>query len=185
MHNVGASSPVKDRKSRINIVRAWTTTLLSRTRDWRHVGNRALRRSKYANIGREGQMEDYGVDEESCLNDESSHPPTPCLEPRVNEAKVMDELNPSLAQDGGTVSIYRENSSYPSPSVAYVALMLNGLGVIQAGYGPGNCAEVKSIVKQLVLNPSEPILLGNRYMTTAGGHTVHLLVNRKNRYLSK
>ncbi len=179
MYNGGTSPPVKDRKSRINIVRVWTTLLL-RTRDWRHVGKGTPRPHKTANIGRGGQIEDCTVDKESGLKDESSLPPTPCPEPRLNEAIVRDKTNPSLIRNGGTVSIYREKG-YQSPGVAYVALMLNGLGVIQAGYGPGSCAEVKSIIKQLILNPSEPILPGNRYMATAGGYTVHLLVNRENR----
>ncbi len=180
MYNGGASPPVKDRQNRRNLRRVWTT-LLFRTGGWRYVGKGEQRRHKTANSDLERQTGDCAVDEESGLKDGSSPPLTPVPEPHLTKAKVRDNTYTGLIQDGGTAATITRENSHPSPGVAYVALILNGLGVIQAGYGPGSCTEVKSMIKQLILNPSEPILPGNRYMAILGGYTVHLFVNRENR----
>ncbi len=136
---------------------------------------------KTANIDGVRQTGDGTVDEVSGLKDGSSPPLTPAPEFYPTKAKVKDNTYSIPIQDGCTESTISRENSHPSPGVAYVALILNGLGVIQAGYGPGSCAEVKSMIKQLILNPSEPILPGNRYMAILGGYAVHLFVNRKNR----
>ncbi len=144
------------------------------------MGKGGHRNHKTTNIGKGGERRDYTVDEESGLKDGSSPPLNPGSVIHMNRVVVCDNANSSLIQNVGTVGTSRENR-HPTPDVTYIALILNGLGIIQAEYGPSSCAEVKRIIKQLILNPSEPILPGNRYMAITGGDAVHLLVNSKNR----
>jgi hypothetical protein len=97
---------------------------------------------------------------------------------RINLADLQSPPNRRphrLAREGST------RTPRGPPRVSYVGMALNGLGVILSGYGPFGAGGAKHLIKELLINPSEPVLPGKRYRTTVNDLAIHLLVDEKNR----